>query len=136
DPDVPFSGIRFFTPEVRSRGVAPGDAGPGQWPALKERSHLAPAERVCVAPPRQPFLPDPHERLPVPPHPSNVSRHAIVSVVATRHRRQMAVLLGNRPVSVSPTPVAHRSQPPGRDGSWPSLAAPRRALYAICPTHG
>ena len=66
DPDVQISRFRFFTGELRSRGVAMDNPGCRQRVALEEFSEAVPVEPVPAIPPRQPFLPDPRDLLGVP----------------------------------------------------------------------
>src|SRR6266436_3341014 len=110
--------------------IAMDDAGLGERVVLEEHIQALPAE--CVAPPAQPSLPGPHELMPVPSQPSHIARHAVVGVVASRHRTQMTLLLPDRLVQVMTAPVAHRRKPArepafGRHLPHHVVASPRLA---------
>src|SRR5215218_6648477 len=50
----------------------------------------------------------------IPPEPTSVAGDAVVAVMATQHRRQMLVLLSDRLMPVTLTPLADRRQGAGK----------------------
>src|SRR5271156_2151865 len=77
-------------------GVAMDDPGCRQGVTLSERGELAPKEPPPASPPRQPFLPNPHDLIGVPAYSSKVARYAVVGIVAPHHRGQMGALVRDR----------------------------------------
>src|SRR5271167_1964295 len=94
-------------------GVAMDDPGCRQGVTLSERGELAPKEPTPASPPRQPFLPNPHDLIGVPAYSSKVARYAVVGIVAPHHRGQMGALVRDRLMPVAPTPVRNRRQRAG-----------------------
>src|SRR6202140_3786064 len=94
-------------------GVAMDDPGCRQGVTLSERGELVPKEPPPVIPPRQPFLPNPHDLIGVPAYSSKVARYTVVGIVAPHHRGQMADLGRDRLMPVAPTPVHTRRQRAG-----------------------
>src|SRR6266436_8743047 len=94
-------------------GVAMDDPGCRQGVTLSERGELVPNEPSLAIPPRQPFLPNPHDLLGVPAYSSKVARYAVVGIVAPHHRGQMGALVRDRLMPVAPTPVRNRRQRAG-----------------------
>ena len=89
------------------------DPGCRQGVTLSERGELVPKEPTPAIPPRQPFLPNPHDLIGVPAYSSKVARYAVVGIVAPHHRGQMGALVRDRLMPVAPTPVRHRRQRAG-----------------------
>src|ERR1700730_14734791 len=94
-------------------GVAMDDPGCRQGVTLSERGGLVPKEPTPASPPRQPFLPNPHDLIGVPAYSSKVARYAVVGIVAPHHRAQMGALVRDRLMPVAPTPVCNRRQRAG-----------------------
>src|ERR1700692_4568323 len=94
-------------------GVAMDDPGCRQGVTLSERGELVPKEPTPASPPRQPFLPNPHDLIGVPAYSSKVARYAVVGIVAPHHRAQMGALIRDRLMPVAPTPVRNRRQRAG-----------------------
>src|SRR3954449_4698571 len=65
--------------------VAMDDPGRRQRALLQERRQALPCVGALPIPSRQPSLPDPHNLMSIPVHPSAVSRHAVVGVMAPHH---------------------------------------------------
>src|SRR4051794_11956602 len=88
---------------------------PGRWQRalLQECRQTLPCVGALTIPSRQPSLPDPHNLMGIPTHPSTVPRHAVVGVMAPYHGRQVGMLDGNRPMPVIPAPVRHPRQRSG-----------------------
>src|SRR5215210_5045281 len=91
-------------------GVVMDDPGRWQRALLQECRQTRPGVGALTIPSRQPPLPDPHNLVGIPTHPSTVPRHAVVGVMAPHHGRQVGVLDGNRPMPVIPAPVRHPRQ--------------------------
>ena len=89
------------------------DPGCRQGVALSERGELVPKEPTPASPPRQPFLPNPHDLIGVPAYSSKVARYAVVGIVAPHHRGQMGALVRDRLMPVDPTPSRNRRQRSG-----------------------
>ena len=103
-------------------------------PAFVEAlDRAAPVPREPAPPPRQPFLPDPWNRISVPAYPSRVARYAVVGIVAPHHRNQMGVLLRDRLVSVFPAPLADRRQRAGVTALRRYLAHDILAVLRLAP---
>jgi len=94
-------------------GVAVDDPGCRQRVTLSERGELVPKEPTPAIPPRQPFLPNPHDLIGVPAYSSKVARYAVVGIVAPHHRAQMGALVRDRLMPVAPAPVRNRRQRAG-----------------------
>src|SRR6516164_8390809 len=87
-------------------GVTVDDLCRWQRVTREESGELSPIQ--SASPSRQPFLPDPSDLMEVPAEPTNIASYAVVGVVAPHLRDQLGMLLGDRPMSVFPTPVRHR----------------------------
>src|SRR6202158_4134712 len=85
-------------------GVAMADPACGRGGPLSERGELFPKEPTPASPPRQPFLPNPHDLIGVPAYSSKVARYAVVGIVAPHHRAQMGALVRDRLMPVAPPP--------------------------------
>src|ERR1700686_2804535 len=94
-------------------GVAMDDPGCRQGVTLSERGELVPKEPPPVIPPRQPFLPNPHDLIGVPAYSSKVARYAVVGIVAPHHRAQIGGLSRDRLMPFAPRPVRNRRQRAG-----------------------
>src|SRR5262249_45626796 len=92
-------------------GVSMDDPSCRQRVAREESGELSPIQ--AASPPRQPFLPDPSNLIGVPAKSSNVARYAVIGIVASHFRYQLGMLLGDRQMSVYPTPVSDRRQRAG-----------------------
>src|SRR4051812_10162990 len=97
---------------TRRNGSQPRCTRPGraQRALLQECRQTRPGVGALTIPSRQPSLPDPHNLMSIPAHPSTVSRHAVVGVMAPHHGRQVGMLDGDRPMPVIPAPVRHPRQ--------------------------
>src|SRR3954469_4350918 len=100
--------------------------------AFQPLRKAAPQDIPMAPPSREPLLPDPHDLPGVPAQPSTVASNAVIGVVAPHHRRQTGMLLGDRLVSVGPTPFGHHRHGTGvsvfgRYLPHHVLAVPRRA---------
>ena len=112
---------RFPASGSSGESFAPGDVAmddPGwrQRALLQERRQALPCVGALTIPSRQPSLPDPHNLMGIPAHPSTVARHAIVGVMAPHHRRQVGVLHG----ADAGFPGTSPSPPPALGHSGPS----------------
>src|ERR1035438_1401496 len=85
-PDVQLSRFRFFMEEFRSRRCSDGRSGLPAGGDASERGELVPKEPTPASPPRQPFLPNPHDLIGVPAYSSKVARYAVVGIVAPHHQ--------------------------------------------------
>src|SRR4051795_1597307 len=94
-------------------GVVMDDPGRWQRALLQECRQTRPGVGALTIPSRQPSLPDPHNLVGIPTHPSTVPRHAVVGVMAPHHGRQVGMLDGDRPMPVLPAPVRHPRQRSG-----------------------
>src|SRR5262245_24379206 len=92
-------------------GVAVDD--PGCWERVPLEEVMKPIPWESAPSPRQPFLPDPCNLVGVPAKSSEVARYAVVGIVAPHLCNQLGMLLGDRQMSVCPTPVGDRRQRAG-----------------------
>src|SRR4051812_49345509 len=109
---------RFPASGSSGESFAPGAVAmddPGRWQRalLQECRQTRPGVGALTIPSRQPSLPDPHNLVGIPAHPSTVPRHAVVGVMAPHHGRQVSMLDGDRPMPVIPAPVRHPRQRSG-----------------------
>src|ERR1700687_1467441 len=73
-----------------------------------------PSDRALTIPPRQPLAPDTHHLIGEPAQASTVTANAVVGEVAPHYRGQMAMLVAEGPVAVSPTPASDCSHCAGK----------------------
>src|SRR5499427_4382433 len=92
-------------------GVAVDD--PGCWERVPLEEVIKPIPWESAPPPRQPLLPDACDLMGAPAKSSKVARYAVVGIVAPHLRNQLGMLLGDRQMSVCPTPVGDRRQRAG-----------------------
>ena len=111
DPDERISRIRFFARQIRSGdGVQVYDQGWRQGVPSEHGSEAGPRQIAVATTSSKPFPPDPDELVVVPSDPPAVAGNAVVGAVPLDHPRQMRVLLTERAVQISPTPLGHRGQ--------------------------
>src|ERR1700689_4323726 len=82
-------------------GVARDDPGCRQGVTLSERGELVPKEPTPASPPRQPFLPNPHDLIGVPAYSSKVARYTVVGIVAPHHRDEREQTFRSRVVNTT-----------------------------------
>jgi hypothetical protein len=90
------------------------DPGWRQRVAFQDFVQAGPSDHALPISPRQPLLPNPHDLMGEPPQPSTVATDTVVGVVTPHHFGQMAMLVADGPVSVLPTPFAHRGHCTGK----------------------
>src|SRR6202049_4575921 len=73
-----------------------------------------PWDRALTITPRQPLAPDSHHLIGEPTQAPTVSANAVVGEVAPHERRQMEMLIAERPVSVFAAPIIDRSHCAGK----------------------
>ena len=73
-----------------------------------------PWDRASTMTPRQPLAPGTHHLIGEPTQAPTVTVNAVIGEVAPHHRGQVAMLVGQRPVAVSPTPVVNRDHCAGK----------------------
>src|SRR5262245_2694785 len=95
--------LQFFTGELRSQRCSGGRSG-----LLGEGAASGGVEPIpweWAASPSQPLLPDPCDLMGLPAKSAKVARYAVVGIVAPHLRNQLGMLVGDRQMSVCPTPV-------------------------------
>src|ERR1700730_6562153 len=71
----------------------------------QEFVEAGPPDHALTITPRQPLAPGSHHLIGEPAQASTVTANAVVGEVAPHHRGQMAMLVAEGPVAVSPTPA-------------------------------
>ena len=89
-------------------GVSVEDLDWRQWVPGQQFVEAGPWGHALTITPRQPLAPNAHHLIGEPTQAPTVAANAVVSEVAPHHRRQMAMLVADRPVTVLPAPVINR----------------------------
>ncbi len=111
DPDVRISRIRFLTRRVRSwNGVLVNDRRWRQGVAREHGAQARPRQVTMPAAPPEPFQPDPHELVAIPPDPAAVAADTIVGTVTPDHPGQVGALFPEWTVAIVPAPRRYRGQ--------------------------
>ena len=81
-----------------------------QWMSFEDLVEACPPDYALAISTRQPFLPYPNGLMSETSQTSTIATNAIVGEVAPQHRGEVAMLIADRPMPISPAPVTDRSQ--------------------------
>ena len=76
-----------------------------QWVPGQQLVEAGPRDHALTIAARQPLAPNAHHLIGEPTQAPTVAANAVVGEVAPHHRRQVAMLVADRPVAVFPAPV-------------------------------
>src|SRR5215469_9542087 len=86
-------------------GIALEDPDWRQWVSGQKFVEAGPCDHASTMTPRQPLAPDANHLIGEPTQAPTVAANAIIGEVAPHHGGQVTMLVADRPVAVSPTPV-------------------------------
>src|SRR5215471_12447622 len=95
-------------------GVAMEDPDCRQWAPGQKVVEAGPCDHASTMTPRQPLAPDANHLIGEPTQAPTVAANAIIGEVAPHHGGQVTMLVADRPVAVSPTPVINRGHRAGK----------------------
>src|SRR5215467_9473612 len=95
-------------------GVAVEDLDWRQWVPGQKFVEAGPWDHASTMTPRQPLAPDPNHLPGEPAQAPTVAANTVIGEVAPHHRRQVTMLVADRPVAVVPAPVINRGHRTGK----------------------
>src|SRR5262249_50641526 len=117
-------------------GVAMEDPDCRKWARGQKVVEAGPCDHASTMTPRQPLAPDPNHLIGEPMQAPTVAANAIIGEVAPHHGGQVTMLVADRPVAVSPTPVINRGHRAGKPALGRHLPNPVLAVPGPPPDMG